>query len=89
MQKQNCELGELKIVSLELSVKTNSVLKVLTEKQEEFQKLEQLFEDSTSVLDGEIRNRTEFLRNLNNTREDLEAHYETLVKLSNQQTIKN
>lgn len=89
LQKQNCDLEGLKSEALKLSDKTNQVFKHLTAKQKEFQNLEQISENNKSELDGEIRNRTEFLRNLNETRKDLEAHYETLVKLSNQQIINN
>ena len=88
LQKQNCDLEDLKIVALELSKETNSVSKYLTTKQEEFQNLKQVSKENTTKLDGQIRDRTDFLANLTKTRNDLEVHYNTLVKLSTHQTIK-
>ena len=88
LQKQNCDLEDLKMVALELSKETNSVSKYLTTKQEEFQNLKQVSKENTTKLDGQIRDRTDFLANLTKTRNDLEVHYNTLVKLSTHQTIK-
>ena len=89
MQKQNCDLEELKKGALELSKKTNRISEHLTKKQEEFQKLKQRSKENTTELDKEIRDRSDFLVNLTKTREKLEAHYETLVELSNYDTFKN
>ena len=89
LQKQNCDLEDLKRGALELSEKTNSISKHFIKKQEEFQKLKQRSKENTTELDEEIRDRSDFLVNLTKTREKLEAHYESLVELSNYDTFKN
>ena len=89
LQKQNCDLENLKMVALELSKEANSVSKYLTTKQEEFQNLKQVSKENTTKLDGEIRDRTDFLANLTATRNDLEEHYNKLVQFCTHQTIKN
>ena len=89
LQKQNCDLEDLKKGALELSQETNRISKHLTKKQEEFQKLKQRSKENTTELDKEIRDRSDFLVNLTKTREKLEAHYEKLVELSNYDTFKN
>ena len=89
LQKQNCDLEERKKEAHELSKETNRVFNALSTKQRDFIKLQQLSNDQTSELDQEIKDRTDFLANLTKTRNNLEKHYERLVKLSKHQTINN
>ena len=88
LQKQNCDLEDLKKVAFKLSEKTNSVLNKLSKKQDGFETLKQLSGDNATELDDEIRYRDNFLQNLTKTREKLEAHYRTLVELSNHQKLR-
>ena len=88
LQKQNCDLEGWKKIAFKLNEKTKSVFDELSKKQDEFETLKQISGDNATELDDEIRFRDNFLQKLTKTREKLEAHYRTLVELSNHQKLR-